>query len=135
MTLNQLYNIADKNNISVYHFPLSPVKSMSVPGNIGIDVNQVETLAEEKESFAHELGHCMKNAFYTGKSSYELRSQKEYRADKWAVQTLLPYNELLIALKKGITEIWEIAEYFDVTENIVKKALKIYESKLIYYRY
>ena len=81
MTLAQLYNIADQNAVAVYHFPLRYVKSMSVPGNIGIDADQIETETEEQSLLAHELGHCIKYAFYTGSSSLELRAQKEYRAN------------------------------------------------------
>ena len=134
LTLTQLYTIADTNNIPVYHFPLYPLKSMSVPGAIGIDANQLKSHSEEKEQLAHELGHCIKNAFYTGNSPYELRAQKEYRADKWSIQHLIPFPKLLNALHNGITEIWELAEYFEVSENLIKKSLKLYESKLIYYR-
>ena len=134
LTLTQLYDIADKNNIPVYNYPLNPIKSMSVPGAIGIDCKKTKSETEEKEQLAHELGHCLTNSFYTGTSPYELRAQKEYRADKWAVKTLIPYDKLLNALKHNITEIWELAEFFDVSEDLIKKALKLYESKLIYYR-
>lgn len=131
MKLNELYNIADENNISVYHFPLYPLKSISVPGNIGIDADRISTSQEEKECLAHELGHCIKYAFYTGSSPYELRSQKEYRADKWAIKHLVPYHLLVRAVKKGITTVWELAEHFEVSEEIIKKALKLYSEKLI----
>ena len=131
MTLNELYAIADENNLEVYHFPLHPVKSMSVPGAIGIDVDSLKNSAEEKEALAHELGHCIKGAFYTGASPYELRSQKEYIADKWSVQNLVPFNKLLQALKKGINEVWELAEHFEVPETVIKKAAKLYESRLL----
>ena len=49
MNLNQLYNIADNNNIQVYHYELNPIKSMCVPGAIAIDTNIVKTNTEEKE--------------------------------------------------------------------------------------
>ena len=131
MTLNQLYDIARNNNINVCHFPLSPIKSISVPGYIGIDIHQINTVSEERECLAHELGHCMKNVFYTGASTLELRTQKEYRADKWAIQTLIPFEELLRVLQSGRTEAWEIAEHFEVSECFVNKALNLYEYKLI----
>ena len=131
MNLSQLYNIADNNKIQVYHYDLSPIKSMSVPGVIGIDANFIKTNADEKEQLAHELGHCMLGAFYTGSSPLELRAQKEYRANKWAIEKLIPFAELIEACKSGIIEIWELAEYFGVSEALVKSAFKLYESKFI----
>ncbi len=131
MDLIGLYKIADENGISVYHFPLSPIKSMSVPGSIGIDADMLETTRDEKELLAHELGHCMRNAFYTGRSDFQLRGQCEAKANKWEVETLIPFDELEIALKDGCCEKWEIAEYFDVPETVVELASKLYEDRLI----
>ena len=132
ITLNNLYDIAEENDISVYDFELNPIKSMSVPGAIGMDTKQIEDSREEKARLAHELGHCMRGAFYTGISPLELREQHEYRADKWVIQNLVPFDKLLNALKQGITEIWSLAEYFDITEDYIKKALTLYEEKLLY---
>ncbi len=131
MTLHELYAIADNNDIDVYHFDLNPIRSMSVPGAIGIDTNLIENTAEEKEQLAHELGHCILGAFYTGTSSYELKEQKEYRADKWAIKKLIPFEELAEALQNGITEPWQLAEYFNVPQSLINKATKLYESKLL----
>ncbi len=131
ITLNKLYDIAEENNIIVYDFSLNPVKSMSVPGAIGIDSKHIETKAEERVCLAHELAHCVQSAFYTGCSPFELRERYEYRADKWAIQKLIPFDRLSDALSKGIKTIWELAEYFEVTEDYIKKALKLYEEKLM----
>lgn len=131
MHINDLYDIADRNNISVFHFPLGPaIKSMSVPGAIGIDADCIETTSEEQTKLAHELGHCMTGSFYTGSSPYELRSQKEYRANKWAVHTLIPFDELVEALENDITESWELAEYFNTSQDFIIFMLKFYENKL-----
>lgn len=135
MTLNALYDIAEKNNICVYHFDLSPIESMSVPGYIGIDADLIQNTTDEKEKLAHELGHCIRGAFYTGSSPYELRTQKEYRATKWEIQTLIPFREFYTALDAGITTPWELAEYFEVPEKLIHSALKLYEAKIINAKY
>lgn len=132
LTLTDLYDIADSNKISVYHFPLYPLKSISTPGNIGIDVDQMKTSLDEKEHLAHELGHCMKYAFYTGSSPYELRSQKEYRANKWAIEHLVPYQALVSLIKSRPITLWELAEHFNVSESFMKKVLDFYSNKLIF---
>lgn len=131
MTLIQLYDIADQNKIAIYHYPLHPIKSASVPGTIGMDADQIKNNIEEKEVLAHELGHCIKYAFYTGHSPLELRAQKECRANKWAAVNLVPFNELMDALNNGVVEIWELAEHFEVSEDTIRQAACFYEEKLM----
>ncbi len=101
MNIKGLYNIADINDISVYHFPMKETFAVSVPGNIGIDTNKIETSAEEKVILAHELGHCMKNAFYNIRNICDLREKHEYKADKWAVNTVIPFENLMQAVNNG----------------------------------
>lgn len=55
-----------------------------------------------------------------------LRKKYERAADKWAIKKLIPKDELEAAFQKGITEVWELAEYFEVTEDFVRKAAKEY---------
>ena len=47
----------------------------------------------------------------------------ENRADKWAIQRLIPLPELDAARADGHTELWELAEYFGVTEDFMRKAV------------
>lgn len=132
MDISDLYKIADENKIAIYFFPLHPLKSVSLPGNIGIDSQgAVNTNAEEKSILAHEIGHCMKGAFYNYSCKYNTKSRCEYKADKWAIQNTIPFNELEAALKSGNTEVWSLAEYFGVTYEFMNKALELYENKLI----
>lgn len=75
---------------------------------------------------AHEIGHCETLAFYNAYSPLEIREKHEARADRWAVSKLVPVGELTEALKHGINEIWALAEHFDVTEDFMRKAIKIH---------
>lgn len=131
MELMRLYEIADKNNISVYHFPLSPIKSMSVPGSIGIDADLLKTTRDEKAVLAHELGHCLHNAFYTGASDLQHRKMCEDKANRWEVETLLPFDELSETILSGCTSKSEIADFFDVPTSVVELACIVYENKLV----
>ena len=131
MKINELYDKADRNNIAVHYFHMNGIISMSLPNHIAIDVDAIENTAEEKIHLAHELGHCVRGAFYRQNSPYDLKSRHEYKADKWAVKKLVPFDELKEALEIGITERFELAEYFEVTEQFIEKALKMYEDKLI----
>ena len=75
------------------------------------------------ECFAHEMGHCATDSFYTRDTSYRKRLKHEYRANKWAIDYLIPFDELSKAVNEGNRELWQLAEYFDVGEPFVEKAI------------
>ena len=53
MKLEELYETADKNNIDIYYYPLCHMVSISMPNAVAIDVDNIDTTAEEKEFLAH----------------------------------------------------------------------------------
>ena len=53
----------------------------------------------------------------------------EERATRWAVQELIPADKLLSAFKNGYTEVWQLAEYFNVTENFIKDTIRVHKVK------
>ena len=55
--------------------------------------------------------------------------RSEYRCAAWVVKYLVPIDELLEAAEHGYTEIWELAEYFGVSEECILDAVKIYRNK------
>ena len=65
----------------------------------------------------------MTGSFYNRYSSLNCISQKEYRADKWAVHKLIPFSELQRAFSEGVVDRWELAERFAVTEAFMETAL------------
>ena len=134
MTLEELYEIAQSENIDIYAAALPLTQSISIMDDdlncyIGIDYDQIHTNAEEKRKLAHEIGHCIKGAFYNRYSKLDLISKHEYSADKWACENLLPKDEMQAAFECGFVEVWQLAEYFDVPEDLVKKALWIHFDK------
>lgn len=131
MNVLELYNIADSNDIDVYHYSLHPLKSISMPSVIGIDIDQIKTTVEEKTVLAHELGHCMKGAFYNIHSKYDIKARHEQKADKWAIKTLIPLDSLQDALKNGVSTRWELSHYFGVPETFIEKTLSLYENELM----
>ena len=129
MNLLELYDLAASHGIGVDHMKLRTMKAFSVPGNIVIDMAQLPTLAETKVCFSHELGHELKAAFYNIKNTLETRERQEERATRWAVDTLIPAEALTKAVRAGYKEVYELAEYFDVTEDFVREAYSIHKLK------
>lgn len=128
MKTEKLYKIAEENNIKLDYFPLPENKSVCVKYGeaffIGIDAQL--TRADERVCLAHELGHCQTSAFYNIYSPLDIRQKHENRADKWAVACLIPKADLLKAIKAGHSEPSELAEFFCVTEDFIKKAIAIH---------
>lgn len=129
MGVNELYEFAENKKIIVLDAPLTRCPSLSINDKgdctIVIDHFQIKSQADEKVKAAHEIGHCATGAFYN-EHSLETRSRCEYRADKWAIKKLIPKDELISAFENGIIEVWELAEYFGVTENFIIKACNFY---------
>lgn len=93
---------------------------------IAIDPSKIRSEADERSKFAHELGHCVTGSFYNQYSKFDCRQRHENRADKWAISQLITVDDLDEAVADGYCEIWELAERFGVTENVIKKAVCYY---------
>lgn len=124
-----LYALADQLGIVVLSFPLPDCESISLESDdnyyIGIDDMQLDSSKEERVHMAHELGHCVTGSFYNEYSPVDNRGKCEATADRWAVKKLINKDELLKQLKSGM-EVWELAEYFNVTEDFIRKAYHLY---------
>ena len=130
--LSNLYHIADNNDITVDCFKLEKREALSVMDEdgscfIAIDPFQVRSDQDEKLKLAHEIGHCMTSAFYNFYSDSNIRQKEENKADKWAIEHLISKEELEDAVAEGNTEIWQLAEYFNVTETFMRKAVCWYK--------
>ena len=130
-TLQEFYHIAQQENIVVDHFALSKREALSIMDLDGecfvaLDPRHISSESDERNKLAHELGHCITGAFYNEYSDYDCRQYHENRADKWAIQQIIPVEELDDAVASGRTEIWELAELFDVTEQFMQKAVCYY---------
>lgn len=86
---------------------------------------KLESSEEEKVKLAHELGHCETGSFYNRYSPYDIRGKHEQTANRWAVKKLVPKSELVRLLKKGFAR-WELAESFEVTEDFINLAIRMY---------
>lgn len=131
ISLNDLYMIAEENEISVMAAECPNCKAISLlsPSGkcyIGMDYRAIKTEREERQYLAHDIGHCVKGAFYNPYSPFSLIEQQEYRANKWAIKKLAPKDEMIKAMEKGNTEIWQLADFFGITEEMVKYAMWVY---------
>lgn len=126
---DDLYIYAQNNGIVVDAMKIPKNKSLSLclcgRDFIAIDQKAMENSAEERTHLAHELGHCATGSFYALKASRIVRKKAENTAIRWAVKKLIPKQQMLELLKKGY-EKWDLAEYFNVTEDLIETAYHFY---------
>lgn len=127
MKINDLLYDAQADGIPVIFAPLPETGSLCVQLDgqcyIGIDDSVLCDSASYRVHLAHELGHCKTGAFYNRWAADDVRQKHENKADKWAIQRMIPEDELDEAVADGCTELWQLAERFDVTEDFMKKAV------------
>lgn len=131
MNAHDLYVLAKQQNIEVIETSLPENGSLSImddSGNcyIGIDESVMDGGALEIVHMAHELGHCLTGSFYNRHTRFDVRQRHENRADKWAIRQIISVEDLDTAIASGYTEIWQLAEYFSVTEQFMRKAICLY---------
>ena len=128
-TYEKLLSAANRTDAIVSFEPcrVSPSYSLRVDGysSIFFDEKRLPSSAEKTAAFAHELGHCETGSFYNVNTPLETKGRQEYRANKWAVQKVIPWTKLRIALRQT-TALWELAEHFEVTEDFVLTAIDVY---------
>lgn len=81
---------------------------------------------KERVHLGHEIGHSMMGAFYNPYAPLDIRQKHENAADKWAIKEFVQPEALADAIKCGYTEIWQLADYFDVTEDFMRKVVCLY---------
>ena len=125
--LLDLYAYAERRHIDVDWVPMRRAMSLSVPladgYAIALDPWKLGTLAQETVCLAHELGHCETGSFYNQYAALDVRQRHENRADKWAIQHLIPVEDLDEAVVEGCEDIPALSEHFCVTEDLMRKAV------------
>ena len=129
----QLYEYAETQGYDVYWFTFDtdqvPCVTIPLPDGscaIGLDPGQFRSLADECYKLGHELGHCETGSYYTRSDFVRERARAELRADRWTIKKLLPFDEMETAMALGHIEIYELAEYFTLPEDLIRRAIDYY---------
>ena len=133
VTNDDLYGIAERRGHVVICESLTETPSLSLQTNkrCYIAIDQRLNVQQEREALAHELGHCEYGGFYNRYSRYDIRAKAERRADKWAFARLVPYGRLIQAVRHGVTDVWDLAELFDVSCEFMHRAIAYYKTAIV----
>lgn len=125
-----LFEEAEANEVQIEYCRLPLNKSMSAQDASGdfvlLDYALINQQADERMCLAHELGHCLTGGFYSLYAPAEIRAKAERSADRWAIEKLVTRGELYKACHSGCREVWEFAEFFELPQPFVEKALCFY---------
>lgn len=103
MNLENLYNIAEKENIKIYDWQIEDVDGMYINycniNAIALNYDELGTYIDEKCTLAEELGHYYMDATYLASTTDKILIDKqEYRAKKWSYCILIPFEKLKLAV-------------------------------------
>ena len=123
-----LYHELNDAGVRFYHWNMDDdlqAATIEQDGKYGVfmDFDNIHTEAEELVVVAHEGGHISTGSTHKVNSPYDLVEKHEHKANKWAVQQLVPEEALDEAVAAGNTELWQLAEYFGVTEEFMRMAV------------
>ena len=130
-SLEKLYDIVDKENISIFENDWSSTlaRIFEIDENyvIALAKKNIENSLQEKEILAEELGHYYCNALYYLNDSPTQKAKCEYRAKKWAYFALVPLQILKQKLVDGINNVYELADYFNVEPKYMNDCIDFYK--------
>lgn len=94
-----------------------------------LDFSKIQSLQLLRGVCYHELGHLATGALHKVDSPYELVERSEYRAARWTAEHFLTPEAFRAAFESGYTEVWQLAEYFDLPEDSIKAALTYWKER------
>lgn len=132
--ISDFYDYCKKNQVDIIPFMGCPQPGATIRDHgkyaIFLDFSKIRSTRLLRSVCCHELGHAATGALHKVDSPYELVERNEYRANRWTAENFLTEDAFRCAFRDGCTELWQLAEYFDLPEQDVAWALNFWtESK------
>lgn len=125
--LSDFYQYCTDHQVDVIPFDGCPQPGATIRDQgcyaVFLDFSKIQSARLLRGVCYHELGHVATGALHKVDSPYELVERSEYRATRWAAEHYLTENAFREAFAEGYTELWQLAEYFDLPEECIAAAL------------
>ena len=128
MTYEVLLNAADQAGLTVKEKPLSESDGLIKGNRIAIR-KDIPTQAEKSCVLAEELGHYFTSAGNILDQTDIVNRKQEYRARLYGYNLQIGLRGIISAHTAGCRNLYEMADYLDITEEYLKEALDCYQSK------
>lgn len=111
------------------------MKGLYIDNIITVNSN-IETSIEKKCVLIEELGHHHTSFGNIINQSIVNNRKQERKARAWGYERLVSMDKLVDAIRYGVRNRFELAEYIDVTEEYIEDVIKYYKEKYgFYYKY
>lgn len=130
--LTKVYNDLLARNVQMfagdYNIGSADACTVKLSGNFGLFLNigKIHSLRQEKEAVVHEWAHIVSDATYGVDAPEAVRHKAEETARREELKELLPFDEMRGVVQSGVTQIFELSEYFNVSEEKVSEAIEYY---------
>lgn len=128
MTYEVLLNAADQAGLTVKEKPLSESDGLIKGNRIAIR-KDIPTQAEKSCVLAEELGHYFTSAGNILDQTDIVNRKQEYRARLYGYNLQIGLRGIISAHTAGCRNLYEMADYLDITEEYLKEALDCHQSK------
>ena len=128
--LRACYARLEAMGVDVFTCPMQNHKALCAPdGGLAVNPAASGSGAEEQAILLHEEGHFATGAFYTVQSPYTIRQKQENIANRYIYKRYFPPQRLQAAMAAGLREPWQLAEYFDLPEAMIREMLDYYQAQ------
>lgn len=126
--LSDFYGYCRENGVQVIPFQGVPAPGATIRDGskyaVFLDFSQIPTTRLLRGVCAHEMCHVATGALHKVSSPYELVERSEYRANGYLAKKFLTVEAFREAFEAGCREPWQLAEWFDLPQPDVERALR-----------
>ena len=131
--ISDFYDYCKQNQVDVIPYFGCPQPGATVRDHgfyaVFLDFSKIRSTRLLRGVCCHELGHVATGALHKVDSPYELVERSEYRATRWIAKNYLTEHAFRTAFAEGYTELWQLAEYFDLPEDCIADALTYWRER------
>lgn len=130
---SDFYSYCKENNVDVIPFAGSPQPGATIRDRdcyaVFLDFTKIKSTRLLRGVCYHELGHAATGALHKIDSPFELVERSEYRANRWSAEKYLTAEDFRLAFANGFSELWQLAEFFDLPEADIRSALSYWTER------
>ena len=131
--ISDFYDYCKANHVDVIPYTGCPQPGATVRDQgfyaVFLDFSKIHSTRLLRGVCCHELGHIATGALHKVDSPYELVERSEYRAARWVTENYLTEEAFRDAFRAGYVELWQLSEYFDLPESVIKDALTYWKER------
>ena len=125
--ISDFYDYCKKHQVDVIPYAGCPQPGATVRDGgfyaVFLDFTKIRSMRLLRGVCCHELGHAATGALHKVDRPFETVERSEHRANRWCAEHYLTEEDFRKAFSCGCTQLWELAEYFDLPEQDIQKAL------------